>query len=189
MTDLEKAAVAFVASLRTGGLLRDLPAYASGERILDGLRAALADSRIVEATEDRAMTDDPKTRLAKLAIDMLPLPTGLLATRVAPATIAPPPVEHPTTIDTLVDWARWHPCNRDSGSTGSKRHNHSLCEAGQTIIDALGVALPCGVETPTAGDDGYVTLPDVGGRWTVEDARGIAAAILRAAEAAEAASR
>ena len=122
------------------------------------------------------MTDDRKDALQPLAS----LHDALAAVR------NPPP--RPTTIDGLLGWAKWHPCNapkRDNGK-GQRNHNHSLCEAGQTIIDALDVALPCGVELPTVTDDGRVVLPDVSGEWATEDVRGIAAAWLRAAEAAEA---
>lgn len=106
---------------------------------------------------------------------------SLLSPQPRAAVVQPPAPDRPTTIDGLIAWAKWHPC---PSGRGGKRHNHSLCEAGQLIIDTLDVALPCGVETPIATADGQVTISDVGGNWSVEDARGIAAAILRAAEAA-----
>ncbi len=53
------------------------------------------------------------------------------------------------------------------------------------VIDLLGVAHPCGYE-PIVADEGWVVVPDdVAGRLSPEEARGIAASILRAAELAD----
>lgn len=128
------------------------------------------------------LTKEQSTQMERMA-DSMTGASSLLSPQPRTAVVQPPAPDRPTTIDGLIAWAKWHPC--PSGRTDGKRHNHSLCEAGQLIIDTLDVALPCGVETPTATADGLVTIPDVGGSWSVEDAHGIAAAILRAAEAAE----
>jgi len=58
------------------------------------------------------------------------------------------------------------------------------------IVDLLGVALPCGYESPIA-EDGEVVLPEGAytfGQLSPEDARGLAAALLRTADEAEAQS-
>lgn len=88
----------------------------------------------------------------------------------------------PMTLEQLVAWAKTHPCT--AGRVPS-RHNHSACQAGFAIVDLLGVALPCGWETPfVAGAEVVLVVDDRKFRLGVEEARGIAAALLRASEVA-----
>lgn len=85
----------------------------------------------------------------------------------------------PLSFTELLAWARSHPCTRTPGTVSPKRHNHSACQAGAAILEMLSPAIPCGYETPIAIRG---VVDDNGDEFDPDEARGMASALLRAAE-------